>query len=60
MGSNQSREPWNKHELVSQKPQLKPKDVWAIRIHLHQDPFAVPGNRRSTAFHRERQQSGVL
>jgi integrase len=34
MGSNQSREPWNKGKLVGQKPSLKPKDVWAIRIHL--------------------------
>ncbi|REG48592.1 hypothetical protein B0G80_4841 [Paraburkholderia sp. BL6669N2] len=34
MGSNQSRELWNKGKLVGQKPPLKPKDVWAIRIHL--------------------------
>ncbi len=28
------REPWNKGKLVGQKPPLKPKDIWAIRIHL--------------------------
>jgi integrase len=25
---------WNKGKLVGQKPPLKPKDIWAIRIHL--------------------------
>ena len=34
MESNQPREPWNKGKLVGQKPPLKPKDIWAIRIHL--------------------------
>ena len=34
MESNQCREPWNKGKLVGQKPPLKPKDIWAIRIHL--------------------------
>ena len=29
-----NREPWNKGKLVGQKPPLKPKDIWAIRIHL--------------------------
>ena len=28
------RESWNKGKLVGQKPPLKPKDIWAIRIHL--------------------------
>ncbi|WP_283150506.1 tyrosine-type recombinase/integrase [Silvimonas soli] len=28
------REVWNKGKLVGQKPPLKPKDIWAIRIHL--------------------------
>ncbi|MHB8454109.1 MAG: tyrosine-type recombinase/integrase [Acidiferrobacterales bacterium] len=28
------REPWNKGKRVGQKPPLKPKDIWAIRIHL--------------------------
>ena len=28
------REPWNKGKLVWQKPPLKLKDIWAIRIHL--------------------------
>ena len=27
--------PWNKGKLIGQKPPLKPKDIWAIRIHLH-------------------------
>ena len=34
MESNHSREPWNKGKLVGQKPPLKPKDIWAIRIQL--------------------------
>ena len=27
-------EPWNKGKLVGQKPPLKLKDIWAVRIHL--------------------------
>lgn len=27
-------EAWNKGKLVGQKAPLKPKDIWAIRIHL--------------------------
>ena len=34
MESNQHREPWNKGKLIGQKPPLKPKDIWAIRIQL--------------------------
>lgn len=34
MESNHTREPWNKGRLVGQKPPLKPKDIWAIRIYL--------------------------
>ena len=34
------REAWNKDKLVGQKPPLKPKDVWAIRIYL-QNAHAV-------------------
>jgi site-specific recombinase XerC len=34
MESTQHREPWNKSKLISQKPPLKPKDIWAIRIQL--------------------------
>lgn len=26
--------PWNKGNLIGQKAPLKPKDIWAIRIHL--------------------------
>lgn len=36
----QKREAWNKGKLVGQKPPLKPKDIWAIRIHL-QNTHAV-------------------
>lgn len=34
MESVKPHEPWNKGRLVGQKPPLKPKDIWAIRIHL--------------------------
>lgn len=34
METFQKREAWNKGKLVGQKPPLKPKDIWAIRIHL--------------------------
>jgi len=34
MESTHTWEPWNKGKLVGQKPPLKPKDIWAIRIHL--------------------------
>ena len=34
MESVQHREPWNKGKLIGQKPPLKPKDIWAIRIEL--------------------------
>ena len=34
METNHHREPWNKGKLVGQKPPLKPKDIWAIRIQL--------------------------
>ncbi|MDH4276025.1 MAG: tyrosine-type recombinase/integrase [Gammaproteobacteria bacterium] len=27
-------DPWNKHKLIGQKPPLKLKDIWAIRIRL--------------------------
>ena len=37
METNQSREPWNKGKLIGQKPPLKPKDIWAIRIHLQNE-----------------------
>ena len=30
----QNRTPWNKGKLIGQKPPLKLKKVWAIRIHL--------------------------
>ncbi|TXH83884.1 tyrosine-type recombinase/integrase [Thauera aminoaromatica] len=34
MESTQKREAWNKGKLIGQKPPLKPKDIWAILIHL--------------------------
>jgi integrase len=34
METSQSREPWNKGKLIGQKPPLKLKDIWAIRINL--------------------------
>ena len=34
METNQTRESWNKGKLVVQKPPLKPKDIWVIRVHL--------------------------
>ena len=34
MEAAHTREPWNKGKLVGQKPPLKPKDIWAIRIYL--------------------------
>jgi len=40
MKTEQSREACNKGKLVGQKPPLRPKDVWAIRIHL-QNAHAV-------------------
>lgn len=40
MGNAQKRDAWNKGRLLGQKPPLKPKDIWAIRIHL-QNAHAV-------------------
>ena len=37
METNQTHEPWNKGKLVGQKPPLKLKDIWAIRIHLQNE-----------------------
>ena len=37
MEPHQTWEPWNKGKLVGQKPPLKPKDIWAIRIHLQHE-----------------------
>jgi len=35
--NNQKQEPWNKGRLVGQKPPLKLKEIWAIRIRLQID-----------------------
>jgi hypothetical protein len=29
-----NREPWNKDRIIGQKPPLKLKEIWAIRIRL--------------------------
>jgi hypothetical protein len=34
MEAKNKRESWNKGKLVGQKPPLKPKEIWAIRIYL--------------------------
>jgi len=34
MKTTQKHQAWNKGKLVGQKPPLKPRDIWAIRIHL--------------------------
>ena len=44
METNQTHEPWNKGKLVGQKPPLKPKEVWAIRVRLQ-----LQGKRRDLA-----------
>lgn len=40
MGFMEKHEAWNKGKLVGQKPPLRPKDIWAIRI-LLQNAHAV-------------------
>ena len=40
MELTQRREAWNKGRLIGQKAPLKPKEIWAIRIHL-QNAHAV-------------------
>ena len=40
METTQTREPWNRGKLIGQKPPLKLKDIWAIRIYL-QNAHAV-------------------
>ena len=32
----QRKEPWNKGKIIGQKPPLKLKEIWTIRIHLQQ------------------------
>lgn len=34
MDATQKREAWNKGQLIGQKPPLKLKDIWSIRLHL--------------------------
>ncbi len=35
--NNQKQRPWNKGRLVGQKPPLKLKEIWEIRIRLRID-----------------------
>jgi hypothetical protein len=44
-----AKEPWNKGKLMGQKPPLKPKEVWEIRIRLQL------GHRQQAAGLRSRQ-----
>ena len=48
MELTEHREPWNKGKLVGQKPPLKPKDIWAMRIILFDDIRVTPATGRST------------
>ena len=43
METRNHREAWNKGKLVGQKAPLKPKDIWAIRIHLQNASCYYPG-----------------
>ncbi|HEX8569514.1 MAG TPA: hypothetical protein VF699_06265, partial [Caulobacteraceae bacterium] len=38
MAAKRANTPWNKGKLVGQKPPLRPKDVWAIRVRLQIAP----------------------
>jgi site-specific recombinase XerD len=42
METYEHRKPWNKGKLVGQKAPLKPKDIWAVRLHL-QNTHQVQG-----------------
>ena len=33
--ATRSRQPWNKGKLVGQKPPLRLRDIWSIRVRLH-------------------------
>src|SRR5512143_108946 len=36
-GNASRREPWNKGKIVGQKAPFKPKDIWALRVHLQME-----------------------
>jgi integrase len=36
-GNATHREPWSKGKIVGQKAPFKPKDIWALRVHLHME-----------------------
>ena len=40
MECTETREPWSKGKPVGQKPPLKPKDIWALRIRLQNEHLA--------------------
>ena len=56
METIQKREAWNKGKLVGQKAPLKPKDIWAIRIHL-QNAHQVRDLARAMVVQRKTQRS---
>ena len=51
------REVWNKGKLVGQKPPVKPKDIWAIRIRLQ---IYARSTRPRYVQHGDRQQAPRL
>jgi hypothetical protein len=51
------RRPWNKGRLSGQKPPLRPKEIWAIRLRLgaHRNaPFSAHGTRSVPCAHLRR------
>lgn len=43
------RVPWNKGKLTGQKPPLKLKEIWAIRIRLQLARDVQPRDRQQTS-----------
>ena len=41
--------PWNKGKLLGQKPPLKLKEIWSIRIRMQLDHAEFPDNYRRAA-----------
>jgi integrase len=37
--NSNNKSPWNKGKLIGQKPPLKLKEIWAIRIHLQREGY---------------------
>ena len=40
-GTGPTQIPWNKGKLTGQKPPLKLREVWAIRVRLNSPPTCV-------------------